>query len=229
MIDLSGLSSPQGLRFRSRPSLHAFLLQNEELNLDINLFDFTALKGDEVIFPTQVKQRRTRKKNARLHEAPEYAAEIPELSFLTTTNDKKVKSSVDLNCVNHDITKEEILHVPEVQVSSCTMDDVPLQKSPKRVGLLREKLLRLAPSSNQQNTLIVNQDEQVDSIQTLNTEHAAKSEDERKGGELKIHSAGGSQLGSVAYSQLDVQVELSPGIAGGNCTQVKDSQNSKCD
>uniref|UniRef100_A0A3Q3XCA8 MBD domain-containing protein n=1 Tax=Mola mola TaxID=94237 RepID=A0A3Q3XCA8_MOLML len=55
--------SPQGLRFRSRPSLHAFLLQNEELNLDINLFDFTASKGDEVIFPSQVKQRRTRKKH----------------------------------------------------------------------------------------------------------------------------------------------------------------------
>lgn len=176
-----------------------------------------------------MKQKRTRKKHARLHEDPGYATEIPELSFLRSTDDKKVKSSVDPNRVNRDITKEEILHEPEVQVSSCTVDDATLQKSPQRVGLLREKLLRLAPSSNQQNTLIVNQDEQADSIQTLNAEPAAESEDERSGGEITIHSGGGSQLDSVAYSHLDVQEELSPGIAGGNCTQVRDSQNSKCD
>ncbi|TNN48266.1 Methyl-CpG-binding domain protein 4 [Liparis tanakae] len=43
------ITSPQGQRFRSRPSLHAFLLKDGEGALDINLFDFTASKDDVAV------------------------------------------------------------------------------------------------------------------------------------------------------------------------------------
>lgn len=52
------ITSPQGQRFRSRASLHAFLLKDGEGILDINLFDFTASKDDVV----SKGRRRTRKK-----------------------------------------------------------------------------------------------------------------------------------------------------------------------
>jgi len=55
---LSVVRSPQGQRFRSRASLHAFLLKDGEGILDINLFDFTASKDDVV----SKGRRRTRKK-----------------------------------------------------------------------------------------------------------------------------------------------------------------------
>eukprot|EP00064_Thunnus_orientalis_P001708 superscaffoldBa00000119_g1711 len=38
------ITSPEGQKFRSRTSLQAFLLKNEDGNIDINLFDFTTVK-----------------------------------------------------------------------------------------------------------------------------------------------------------------------------------------
>lgn len=236
--------SPQGLRFRSRASLHAFFLQNGEPILDINLFNFTASKEDEVATPSQVKQGRRKKKHTNGQQdnatkifdpPPKKSKRAP--SSLRRTKDKKEKSSVDPNQVNADIVPEEIPHELEVQAaSSSTVDDITLQKSPQRVGLLRDKILRLTPTSNQQNALIVHKDKQAEtqpSVQTLNVESATESENKGED-ETQIHSRGdnkpNSELGAVANSHQDVEEEvLLPEITGGSCTQVRDSQNSKYD
>nr|XP_046253358.1 methyl-CpG-binding domain protein 4 [Scatophagus argus] len=240
--------SPQGLRFRSRASLHAFLQENGEGNLDINLFNFTASRGDDVITPSQVKQTRRKKKHADkqqvdateiLHPPPNKSLRASSLP--RCTKDNKVKISEDTNHFNTDTVPEEIPHVQEAQAApSTTEDDMALQRSPQRVsrgGLLREKLLRLTPSSNQQNSLIVHKDKQAvsqPSVPTLNVEPATESEnegeDERGRKEIQIHSKGdnkpNSELDAVADSRLDVEEEvLLPEITGGSCTLVRDSQN----
>uniref|UniRef100_A0A8P4G1M3 Methyl-CpG-binding domain protein 4 n=1 Tax=Dicentrarchus labrax TaxID=13489 RepID=A0A8P4G1M3_DICLA len=135
------ITSPQGLKFRSRASLHAFLLKHGEENLDINLFDFTALKGNDITTPSQVKQRGKKKKHADAQQ--EDATEILDpppnkskraSSSLRRTKDKKVRSLEDSNRINTDIVPEEIPHIPEEQAApSTTVDDVTLQRSPHRV------------------------------------------------------------------------------------------------
>lgn len=233
--------------------------------MDINLFHFTASKGDGVTTPSQVKQRRRRKKHADgQQEKTEDVEEILDpppnkskraSSSLKSTKEEKEHSVEDTNHLNTGIVLEKITHVHEVcsdktdeTVKCCvqaapspTVDDAKLQKSPQRVGLLREKLLRLAPSSEQQNTLVVHEDEQADSqpsVPTLNVEPATESEnegeDERGGDEIQIHSKGdnkpNSKLEAAADSHRDVGEEvLLPDITGGSCTQVRDSQNSKYD
>lgn len=216
--------------------------------MDINLFNFTASKGDEVTAPSQAKQRRRKKKHTdgQQEDATEILDPPPNKSKRASSSlrntDKKVKSSVDPNFINTDVVPKEIPHVPEAQAAcSSTVDDVTLQKSPQRVGLLREKLLRLAPTSNQQNALIVHKDKQADSqppLQTPNVEPATESEnkgeDERGGEEVQIHSRGdnkpNSEQDAVANSHCDVEEEvLLPEITSGSCTQVRDSQNSKFD
>lgn len=228
----------------------------------INLFDFTASKGDDGNTPRQVKPRRRKKKHADgQQEKTEDATEILDpppnkskraSSSLRSTKEEKVAE--DTIPFNTDIA-EQITHALEVcsdrtdeSVKGCvqaapstTLDDVTLQKSPQRVGLLREKLLRLAPSSNQQNTLIVHKDQQADSqpsVPTLNVEPATESEnereDERGGDQIQIHSKGdkkpNSELEADADRHQDVEEEvLLPDIAAGSCTPVRDSQNSKYD
>ncbi|XP_070766993.1 methyl-CpG-binding domain protein 4 [Enoplosus armatus] len=253
------ITSPQGLKFRSRASLHAFLLKDGEGNLDINLFDFTVSKGDDVTTPSQVKQRRRKKKHADGQQEETTGILDPPpnkskrgSSSITCTKEGKVKSAEDTNHINTDIVLEEITHVLEVcsdktdetvkcciqAAPSTTVDDITLQKSPHRVGLLREKLLRLAPSSNQQNTFIVHKDEQAadsqPSVPTLIVETATESvsegEDERGGDEIQIHSQGdnkpNSELVADADSHRHVEEEvLLPDITGGSCTPVRDSQN----
>lgn len=121
---------------------------------------------------------------------------------------------------------------------SAAVDDVKLQKSPHRVGL-REKLLRLAPSSTQKNTSCVHEEEQAGSqpsVPTVNVETATESEnegeDEQGGEEIQIHSKGDNrpnpETETGADSRRDVEEEvLLPDIAGRSCTPVRDSQNSK--
>ncbi|XP_039655816.1 methyl-CpG-binding domain protein 4 isoform X4 [Perca fluviatilis] len=208
------ITSPQGQKFRSRASLHAFLLKDGEGNLDINLFDFTTSKDNVVttsqLLPSQVKQRRRKKRHADGQQMTTEDATPPNKSkrapssLRSETKDRKVKSATVKCCIQ--------------AAPTSTEDDVKLQKSPQS---LREKLLRLAPSSNQQNTLIVHKDEEADSqpsVPTLNVEPATESEsenegeDERGGDEIQIHSKGdnksNSELEAVAESHRDEEGEV---------------------
>ncbi|XP_035864133.1 methyl-CpG-binding domain protein 4 isoform X3 [Sander lucioperca] len=229
------ITSPQGQKFRSRASLHAFLLKDGEGNLDINLFDFTTFKDNVVttsqLLPSQVKQRRRKKRHADGQQmttedatTPPNKSKRPPSSLRSETKAGKVKSATVKCCIQ--------------AAPTTTEDDVKLQKSPQRAGQsLREKVLRLAPSSNQQNTLIVHKDEEADSqpsVPTLNVEPATESEnegeDERGGDEIQIHSKGdnksNSELEAVAESHRDEEGEvLLPDITCGSCTPVRDSQN----
>lgn len=232
------ITSPQGQRFRSRASLHAFLIKNGEGNLEIDLFDFTAPKDDALtpsqLLPSQVKQKRRKKINAGApQETKEDATEILDpppnkskkasFSLRSTTKDRKVKSACVKSFIKAPLTKE---------------DDVKLQKSPQRSGQLREKLLRLDPPSNQQRTLIVSKDEEADSRPSapkLNVEPATESEnegeDERGRDELQIHSKGANKSNSDLEADAEDEEEevLLPDTTGGSCTPVRDSQNrSKC-
>lgn len=210
--------------------------------MDINLFSFAASKGDEVTTPSQVKQGRRKKKHGQQDDTKKIINPPPNTSkrtpsTLRSIKDKKVNSSVDPNQFNIDILPEEIPHELEVQAaSSSTVDDVTLQKSPQTVGLLREKLLRLAPASNQQNALSVHKNKQADSrlsVQTLNVESATESENKGED-ETQNHSRGdnepNSESDAVANSHQDMKEEvLLPEITGGSSAKVRDSQNSKCD
>lgn len=160
----------------------------------------------------------------------------------------KVKRIKDLIHINADIVIEETTHRDKSEETdrcciqatpSPTVDDVKPQNNLQRVGLLREKLFRLGPSSNQ-NTLIVHEDAQAvsqPSIPTLNVEPATESEsdseDERGRDKIQIHSKGDnkptSELEADADSHRDVEEEVLPDNTGRSCTPVKNSQNSKYD
>lgn len=196
-----------------------------------------------------MKQRERKKKHARGQQ--EDTTEILDpppnkskraSSSLRSTKGKKVKSSEDTKHVNTDIVPEVIPHVRQAKgAPSATVDGVTLQKSPQRVGLLREKLLRLAPANDQQNTLTACKDKQATSqpsVPTLNVEPATESEndgeDERGGDEIQIHSKGdkkpNSEPDAAADSHRVAEEEvLSPDITGGSCTPVREPQNSKYD
>ncbi|XP_059189887.1 methyl-CpG-binding domain protein 4 [Centropristis striata] len=223
------ITSPEGQRFRSRASLHAFLLKDEEGNLDINLFDFTASK-DDVDTTSQVKQRRRKKRHAleqqetkEILDPPSNKSKRTSSSLKSESEDSKLKSAAVKCC--------------KQAAPSTTEDDVTVKKSPQRAGQLREKLLRFAPSSNQQNTLMVHKDGDADSqpsVPTVNVETATESEnegeEERGGDETHIHSKGDNKSNSEVEAEADgpqsgEQKGLLAGITGGSCTPVRDSQN----
>lgn len=247
------ITSPDGQRFRSRASLHAFLLERGEGNLDINFFDFTASKDDVVtpsqIPPPKVKQRRRKKKHAdgrqettedvtEMLDPPPNKSKRGSSSLRSDTRD--TKSAEDTNHVDTDIDKTD-------ETVKCCLQAAPSEKvdgvkSPQRVGLLKEKLLRLAPSNNQQNTFIVHKDEQADSqpsVPTLTLEPATESdkegENEPDAAETQIHSKGdeegdekpNSEPEADTCSHRDAEKEqvLLPDITDGNCTPVRDPQN----
>ncbi len=236
--------SPQGQRFRSRASLQAFLLKNGDGTLDINFFDFTASKDDVVTTSSQLKQRRRKKKhaNGQQEDATEVLDSPPSKSkrassSLEGTNEEKAKSSEDIDTVPEETAQVRV----EQGAPETTLNDDTLLKSPQRAGLLREKLLRLASTSNQQSALIVHKQNEADcqpSLPTLNVEPATESEnegeDERGGDEMLIYSKGDNKPNSepeaVADSSRDAEEEvLLPAIPGGSCTPVRESQNSKYD
>lgn len=260
------ITSPQGQKFRSRTSLQAFLLKNGDGNIDINLFDFTTVKGDVITSPHFLPSREKKRGKKKHADGQQDTTEKIQTEILDPPPNKskrassplrnqeeKVKNAEDPNSANSDMVKEEFTHVLDVcsdkndetvecfvqAASSATADDVKLRSSPQRVGLLREKLLRLAPSSKQQNTSNVDVDAQEDSqptVPTLNVESATESEnedvneDERDKDEIQIHSKGDTKLNSElkidADSHRDVEEEvLLPDITGGNCAPVRDSQN----
>ncbi|XP_041654319.1 methyl-CpG-binding domain protein 4 [Cheilinus undulatus] len=237
--------SPQGLKFRSKASLQAFLLKTGECNLDINLFEFTATKGDDVNTGSQVKPRRRKKKPTdEQQKDTEDATEMPgqPLNKPKRAIPKRNKKEVN-NQINPDI--EISPYIYKTEDMKCSISSVnfecKLQRSPQKAGLLREKLLRLAPSTNKSNTFILHNDGQTDSqlpVPVLNFEAATESEnkvDDERGEEgIQIHSKGDKkpnpELKGDADSLGDVQEEvLLPDIAAESFTPVRDSQNkSKC-
>lgn len=223
------ITSPQGLKFRSKASLKAFLLKDGEGDLDIDLFDFTASKDDVTtsqVLPAQVKQRRRKKRQSNGQQG---TADVTQILDSPPNKSKKASSSL-----RSDTKDREVSHTA---APSTTQDDNKLQKSPQRPGQLREKLLRLAPSSNQENTLTVHKDEEADSqpsVPTLKVEPATDSEGEgegeRGGDDIHIHSKGDNTPNSEQEAEADShrddeQEVLLPDITGESCTPVRDSQN----
>lgn len=215
--------------------------------MDINLFDFTASKGSDVTTPSKVKLKRRKKKHAdgQQEDVTEGTDPPPHKSKRASSSlrsTKEVKCSKDSNSSNHDTVEEELTHVIGVKAApSTSADDVILQKSPQRVGQLREKLLRLAPSSSQLNTLTAHEDKQADSqpsLPTLSVEPATESEnegeDEQSRRQIQILSEGDNKPNSVleavvdSYQHVEEEVLL-PDITGGSCTPARESQNSKHD
>ncbi|XP_056896891.1 methyl-CpG-binding domain protein 4 isoform X2 [Takifugu flavidus] len=216
--------SPQGLKFRSKTSLQAFLLKNGREDLNINLFNFSASKDDEVIAPFKAMQKR-RKEKEQQYNAPEESK-----SPLNTSASTCYALRSTVHAVNDSGDSDHI--VPEkmqkISSASCTVDDVAQQKRPHRAGLLREKILRLVP--NQQNACKEKQAGSL-SVPTLNLEPPAegenKSEDVQGGKERQVDSRGGNESDSehdAGANSVETEV-LSPKISGGSCAQVADSQN----
>ncbi|XP_074538635.1 methyl-CpG-binding domain protein 4 [Halichoeres trimaculatus] len=237
------ITSPQGLKFRSKASLHSFLLKNGEQNIDINLFDFSVINDGGVITSSQGKQRRKKKKHAdgeqgKTNNAIERHGPPPSkskraLSLIRDAEEEKVKKERDTNDVKRvyeHITKcsdrtddSDKCSGPAAHVT--TEHDLKLPNSPPSSGSLRAKLLRLAPSSSQQNYLFTHKDTHRDSqpsIPTLNVEPATESEnegdDEQGKEEIQIHSKGDNK------PNPEPEVLL-PDISGESCAEVRESQN----
>lgn len=217
--------SPQGLKFRSKASLQAFLLKNGHEDININLFNFTASIDDEVTKPSRARKQGRKKKQRNEDDAPG-VSDSPvnkTCSALRGHTVSPVSDSVDPD----QSAAEKIQQAPS---SLSVVDDVAQQKSPHRAGLLREKILRLVP--NHQNAC-GEKPAGSPSVPILNLEPPAegenKSEDERGGRERQGDSRGGeeSDLERDAGANCVGTEVLSPEISGGGCTQVSDSQNSK--
>lgn len=227
-------SSPEGQTFRSKASLLAYLLQNKEGVLDISVFDFSAPK-DKCVTPSvtpalQVKQRRRKKEPAdgregatqSLEPPPNRAERVP--SSHRRTN--KEKTAKDVEPVNTDVGPEEVTRVSQVcrdnsqATPLASPGDVRPQSSLQRVGLLREKLFRRAPSISH-NTLAVHQDEQSASkrlLPSLTVEPATESE---------VDDKLGSEPEADADSRQHVGGEVLPDNTGRSCAPGRLAQNSK--
>ncbi|XP_023128897.2 methyl-CpG-binding domain protein 4 isoform X1 [Amphiprion ocellaris] len=249
------ITSPQGQRFRSRASLHAFLLKSGNGNLDMNVFDFTTSKDDVAatlqILPSRVKQKRRKKKHADGHQEktedgketldpPPNKSKKASFSVISDPKDRNVESAEETGLGGTDTVLE--VGGDKTDQTGCLqaalsgkLDDAKLQKSPQRVGLLREKLLRLAPSSNQQSIIVVHKDEQAESqpsVPTLKvdpvTESENEGEDEPDADETWLHSEGDEKPNSELKADVDRHVEeevLLPDITDGSCTPARESQN----
>uniref|UniRef100_A0A3P9I3I3 Methyl-CpG-binding domain protein 4 n=1 Tax=Oryzias latipes TaxID=8090 RepID=A0A3P9I3I3_ORYLA len=227
------ITSPSGLTFRSKASLQAFLVNSEEENLNISLFEFTTAKDKSTTseaLPLSQKQRRRRKKQTDAHQ--EKAGEKPCMSASSCltlesgTNDRKPLE--DTTSVSRDTVLENF--TPGQKVSAditdealkdrsghASLQDVELPKSPLRVGSLREKLLRLAPSINQEDTGFIYSSEHADSHcldPTAETDTDGRNANKKKG-EAEEESGG--------YRQEEE--EVLPVITAGSHTPLRDSKS----
>lgn len=206
--------------------------------------------------PPKVKQRRGKKKPSEgqleetenetvILEAPPNKSKQASSSLRSDTKSGKVKTANDTNHIDADTELQKTACVLEVNVNgdkstkilngclqaltSEKVDNVQLQKSPQRGGQLREKLLRLAPLSNQLNTSILQEDTKADlqpSAPILNVEPAAESEN--IGDESKGDTTPNSDLEAGGDSRQDAEEHvLLPDTTDGSCTPVRESQNSK--
>lgn len=202
------------------------------MDLNINLFNFTASIDDEVTTPSKARQKGRKKKprNEQQDDAPgesdsllnKAAGSCYALRGPTAT---AVKDSADPD----QSAREKI---QKVQSSSSIVDDVAQQTSPLRAGSLKEKILRLVPN---QQYACKEKPAGSHSVAILSLEPPTKgennSEDERGRRERQGDSRGGNEPDSKRYAgAICVGTEvLSPEISGESCTQVSEAQNSKYD
>ncbi|XP_013871302.1 methyl-CpG-binding domain protein 4 isoform X2 [Austrofundulus limnaeus] len=251
------ITSPSGQRFRSRSSLHAFLVKSADENLDINLFDFTTPK-EEFSSSSQTlqplgKQRRRRKKQAdgQQEKADEKLESDSNKHKRTNAETRKAGAEEEeeaLNTCNNvpDVTTHVLETCEDESDASCSqaaasgsVDDVQRGRHQK-VGLLREKLLRLAPSSQQQNTFPVPSEARADAQPSAPPPGAeAATESEKEGGNAPdtdvtpIHSQGDNGSNSEVTEDADSHREeveeeeevLLPDSNAGSCKPVRKSQN----
>lgn len=223
MIPLLCFSSPQGLRFRSRASLHAFLLENPDGNLDINLFDFTASKSDTVADVSRAggKTRAKKKPPDRSQEASTEILDGPpcgrDSSTVGAPGDEDDEASAGPCQVESDAAPVKIQPVTEAE-------SAPGQRSPQRAASLREKLLKLVPAGSQQNSSAAAGAERAAASQPPSVEPAAESEKEEEAAQIRRGGDDGSNSDrdAVANGGCDVEEVLLPEV-----TAARESQNSK--
>lgn len=205
-------SSPQGLRFRSRASLHAFLLKNPHGNLDINLFDFAAPKNDKLARVSSVKQTRAKKKPAgRPQEVFTDILDAPP-------------SDPDSSTIRNALVGSSRTKINAAELKTGTTsgtEPAAGQTSPQRAASLREKLLKLVPAASQQNTSPA----AVATSQPPSAEPAAESE------KLEVEEA------RICGEGDDGSKSDGDAVASGSCdgeevslpevTAARESQNSK--
>ncbi|CAB1336163.1 unnamed protein product [Coregonus sp. 'balchen'] len=127
---------PQGQRFRSRASLQAFLLKDAVGELQIDNFDVTTARSGRESQTGSWERHRN----------------WPPSDTNEDIKERNIQASVRRGDDDGDDNETE----GRLQaVSAVPVDDVILEKSPqRRPGLLREKLVRLAPPTELQDALI---------------------------------------------------------------------------
>lgn len=216
--------------------------------MDINLFDFTSSKNkfssSETDDSKKRQKRRTKKQAIGQQEkiggkvtSAKRKSKNTSSSIRCKANDSKVKPAEE--AINGNILQESLGDIAEKaeQISSQakTLSDLvedDVNKSPRRVGLLREKILRLAPSNDLKNTF--NQPANtLPSVPTLSVEAATESENESESAAdtdvAQPHSKGDDKSNYEVRNNADSQgeEEVLPDSSGGICTTVRNSQNSK--
>ncbi|XP_014888912.1 methyl-CpG-binding domain protein 4 [Poecilia latipinna] len=242
--------SPSGQRFRSKSSLHDYLLKNGGENLDINLFDFTSSKtkftSSETDHSKETQEKWTKKQANGQQDKTGVkvkSARHKSKNSVSSTRCKVRKSKVTpavedtkSNTLQEDIAEEAEQISSQAASSSDLADDDHTPQSPRRVGLLREKILRLAPSSDQQNTFLPaprNQPANAPpSVPTLSVEAATESENESENvantDVAQPHSKDDNKSNSEVVDNADShshREEVLSDNSGGSCTPVRDSHN----
>ncbi|XP_027874144.1 methyl-CpG-binding domain protein 4 isoform X1 [Xiphophorus couchianus] len=240
--------SPSGQRFRSKSSLHDYLLKNGGENLDINLFDFTSSKtkftSSETDHSKETQEKWTKKQANGQQEqiggkvkSVRHKSKNSSSSTRCKVSKSKVKPAVEdirSNILQEDIAEEAEQISSQATSSSDLADDDDTHKSPRRVGLLREKILRLAPSSDQRNTFLPAHRNQLANtpplVPTLSVEAATESEDESENvantDVAQAHSKGDKSNSEVVdNADSHREEEVLPDNSGGSCTPVRDSHN----
>ncbi|XP_054901994.1 methyl-CpG-binding domain protein 4 isoform X1 [Poeciliopsis prolifica] len=234
--------SPSGQRFRSKSSLHDYLLKNGGENLDANLFDFTTSKikftSSETDHSKETQEKWTKKRangeQAKIGGEVKSARHKFKNSFSSTRCKVSKSKEIRSNNLQEDTAEEAEQITSQATSSSDLADDDDIHKSPRRVGLLREKLLRLAPSIDQQNTFPPahrNQPANMPpSVPTLSVEAATESENESEN-VANTHVAQPHSKGDKSNSEVvdnadsHREKEVLPDNSGGSCTPVRDSHN----
>lgn len=212
------ITSPHGQRFRSKISLKEFLQKNGEGNFDINLFDFSptiksVTNSSSVSTHTKVRS-----------EKKEIKKKIQELSEELSMKSYETQSKQDDNHVNADdcTWSKNTKSLEHEQADLLTAEDeVKLQTSPKRGGLLKEKLLALITLKDKDTA------SPHPSVPSLYVESAREGENEQD--VALIHSEGDkkpiseTEILNSSSPELEEQVLL-PDVLEVNHTPVRDSQ-----
>lgn len=236
------ITSPHGQRFRSRASLQVFFQETGEGNYDISLFDFTPSKNCLITnskYLSSLTKPRGKKKGTvddkqeikDLSEVPPITSErLPTTFCKDCMQDKANTYTTDMPDVCTGKTDESIKSgIPATIIT--TGDEVTLQNSPQRVGLLREKLLTLTSFKD---SVYSDNDTAClhPPVPTLNVEPASESENEGEDEQdvAMFHSKGDKkpisdpEIATRSHHDVEEQVLL-PDISGGNCTPVRGSQS----